>query len=191
MTLGTKQLGWSKVRTKGLAESRESDARTQARQAAVGPVRQEGQEPETGDRHRTLGGASRRRQGAGARLALEQLAPPRGIELAQRPRIQLAESQRIALAEPQRFQLPQPQLLVARTLVFEPVAIEALERFFLQALVIQSRALQLVQSRALQLVRPRGIPLAQLEPAPFVVAREAPVELSLRGAAVTRWHTYC
>jgi hypothetical protein len=53
------------IRQKGFRESREDDARAQARHTSERWLGQEGDEPQTGDRDRTLRSTSRRRQSPG------------------------------------------------------------------------------------------------------------------------------
>jgi hypothetical protein len=53
-----------KIWQDGFFEGRESDARAEERNAQVRALRQEGQEPEAGDRDRTVGGSTRRRKGS-------------------------------------------------------------------------------------------------------------------------------
>jgi hypothetical protein len=53
-----------KIREESTGQSREGDARTEARHAEKRKLGQEGEEPQTGHRHRTLRSATRRRQGA-------------------------------------------------------------------------------------------------------------------------------
>jgi hypothetical protein len=54
----------SKVREESAGQSREGDARTETRHAEKRRLGQEGKEPQTSDRHRTLRSATRRREGA-------------------------------------------------------------------------------------------------------------------------------
>jgi hypothetical protein len=52
------------VRTEGLGKSREDDARAEEGHASQRRLGEESDEPQAGDRDRTFGGASRRREGA-------------------------------------------------------------------------------------------------------------------------------
>ena len=54
----------SQVRPRKRRESQTGDARDEARQAPQRALRQEGQEPQTGDRDWFVGGTSHRRKGA-------------------------------------------------------------------------------------------------------------------------------
>src|SRR2546428_7915526 len=51
------------VREESAEQSQTRDARAQARHAPIGPLGQEGHEPQAGDRHRLERSAPRRRQG--------------------------------------------------------------------------------------------------------------------------------
>ena len=56
------------IRPESIQEGREGDARAKARNAAKRALREEGEEPQTGDRDRPLRGAPRRRQGSEAEV---------------------------------------------------------------------------------------------------------------------------
>jgi hypothetical protein len=58
-----------KVREEIAGQSRDGDAQVQARHAQE-RVGQEGDEPQTGHRHRTVGSAARRRKGAGEKVVV-------------------------------------------------------------------------------------------------------------------------
>src|SRR5690349_9892965 len=58
-------------------ESEEGHARAQTRDPQERPIRQEGQEPQAGDRNRPGAGAPRRRKGAAEEVQEEILTPAR------------------------------------------------------------------------------------------------------------------
>jgi hypothetical protein len=60
------------VREKVGGESREGDARAEARHAEKWQLGEEGDEPQAGHRHRTFGSAARRRQGAVEEVVVEE-----------------------------------------------------------------------------------------------------------------------
>src|SRR3954447_1857067 len=62
-----------KVREESTGQSREGDARTQTRHAEKRRLRQEGEEPQAGDRDRIVGSAPRGRQGAGEEIVFEEV----------------------------------------------------------------------------------------------------------------------
>src|SRR5437016_8349130 len=55
--------GHGAIRQKGLPEGPQGDARAEAGNPQVGPLGQEGEEPQAGDRDRPLAGSPRRRKG--------------------------------------------------------------------------------------------------------------------------------
>jgi hypothetical protein len=62
-----------KVREESAGQSREGDARTEARHPEERKLGQEGEEPQTGHRHRTVGSAERRRQSAVEEVVFEEV----------------------------------------------------------------------------------------------------------------------
>jgi hypothetical protein len=60
------------VREKSIAEGQESDARTETRDAAERPIREEGHEPQTGDRDWSVRGAAIRWEGAAQEVVLAE-----------------------------------------------------------------------------------------------------------------------
>ena len=64
------------VRQEGAVEGQEGDGRAQGRHAAERPLGQEGDEPQAGDRHRPVGSAARRRQGAFESEPIEEIVEP-------------------------------------------------------------------------------------------------------------------
>lgn len=61
------------VRKDRAVEGQEGDARTQGREAQKRAFRQEGDEPQAGDRDRTLRSATRRREGPGEEVGIEEI----------------------------------------------------------------------------------------------------------------------
>src|SRR2546425_4072139 len=68
---------YGQIRKESPIEGQTRDARAQARHAAQRPLRQAGDEPQAGHRHRPVGGAARGRKGAKTAevLAQEEIAP--------------------------------------------------------------------------------------------------------------------
>ena len=86
----------------GIAEGQESAARAKTRHAEKRPVRQEGEEPQAGDCHRAVRGASRRRQGAREEKVEQELEvaeehQPQEIEPEARDTIMAATITRLVL----------------------------------------------------------------------------------------------
>jgi hypothetical protein len=67
------------IREEGLGQSRREHARDEARQVEERPVGQEGDQPQTGHRHRPVGGAARGRQGPVEEVVLEEELFEEGI----------------------------------------------------------------------------------------------------------------
>ena len=59
----TRRFDHGQVQQESIREGRESDARKEAWNSEERKVRQEGYEPEAGDRHRIVGGSARRSEG--------------------------------------------------------------------------------------------------------------------------------
>src|SRR5262249_14778307 len=76
----TLSAGHGAIRKKGLPEGSKGHARTEARHAQVGPLRQEGHEPEAGDRDRSLAGPARRWQGPGEKAPALRQSPEEEVD---------------------------------------------------------------------------------------------------------------
>jgi hypothetical protein len=61
------------VREEGIGKSRREHARDEAREVEERRLRQEGDEPQAGHRHRTFGSAPRRRKGAVEEIVVEEV----------------------------------------------------------------------------------------------------------------------
>src|SRR5262245_26043426 len=71
---GQKERHGQEVRKESAEEGRAGDARAEAREAALGPVGQEGEKPEAGDRHRPLGGSESGSEGAQEEGRVEEVS---------------------------------------------------------------------------------------------------------------------